>query len=253
MTVATTHNTLCGSLEQKFDPLIQPLIDAKRTYRAVVRDLTNGLASVVWSPQSAIDAALADIRNSTNAILPGAANEDMEYIKDFLAACDFAGISSPAQTVLGSANGIYDKVATFINSFSITVPEFGLGALADGLNDLLAGAAFPGGNILSDIFKQADKLLQCMSTLCPEYDIGAKLAQLADLFDAYTLIDDPLDPNYAKVDYSYIYSQVGLTPERITAMNSVIDGIASVKVEAATSIDNAVAKVKSLTKIGGFF
>ena len=251
MALTPTTTSLCNSLEDKFYPLIRPAYDAKRAFQALLRDFTSDLAGRVWSPQATIDSALGDLQDQANAIFPGDDVAAMTNVKDFIDACDFLGVASPASSVLGTALGVFDNINTFINTINITVPEFGLGAIADTLNNMLAGAAFPGGNVIASLLREADKLLNCMSTLCPGYDLGTPLADLQGLFDDYSLFNS--GPNYAKINYPSIYEEASLTASEITAMDSVIDGIGGVNISATTAIDNSVAAVKNLTKIGGFF
>jgi len=247
-----TQESLCGLLDQNFTPLTNPVELAKKAFKTTLRSFQSELSAASFSPQSIINSALNDLISDVRAILPGDTLNDMTELKNFMDSCEYLS-DNPASNIIGTFNGIYDRVDDFIGGIGVTVPEFNIGAIGDAMNDIVQGIDFPGGNKISETLQKADKLINCMSSLCPGFDVTSKVSTLQGLFDSYKLIDNPLDINYGKIDFQTIYTDIGMSAAEITGMNTSVGGILGVKTGALDSINKSVEKVKSLTKIGGFF
>jgi hypothetical protein len=246
MALTPTQTALCNSLNQQFDGLIAPIIAAKSGYQSRLREFKNLLRNTTFTPQSQIDSELNNLRNSARNNMPGKELQDMRELRDILENCDFFNIFSPASALISGTVGLFDKISDLISNSGITVPEFGLGAIADALERLLDGIGTPGGSNLKELFERADQLINCLDSICG-YDVTGKISRLEDLVTDYEL-----DNSY-NIDYSTIYSDAGLTASEIQGMTTVTDGIASINVESLTSISDSVSSVKALTKTGGFF
>lgn len=244
MALSPTTTSLCNSLQQKFNPLVGPAEESKSGYKSQMRDFISALRSASYSSQSLINSTLATLQNDVAGILPESSLSGMTDLKNFINHCTFLG-SNPVTALNGSTSGINDKIDEYINN--ITVPEFALGAMADRMNQLLTT------NKVSDSLIRADRLLDCITQLCPGFDPGPKYVILNNLFDQYKLISDPLNPNYGGIDYDVVYTSAGLTTPQKTGMNTVVNGITSIKQNATTSVNNAINSVKNLVKSGGFF
>lgn len=255
MALTPTQTAMCNSLSQQYDALVAPVKLAKSSIRSKIRNFDSTLRSTSFSPLSQVQSAVDDLLNDTQASLPGDTSSDMGELKDFIDACDFFGALSPVSAVLGAASGAYDAIDNLIGNTSLTTPEFGLGGVADEINKLLSGSGFPGGSNLSDLLKQADQLLNCLSSLCPGY--SSRVSQISnDLQGLYTdlnIVDNPLDPNYGNLDYDAIYSAAGVSSADQEKVNLAIGGITNAKSTAKTAINNAANKVKETLKIGGLF
>jgi hypothetical protein len=244
MALSPTTTSLCNSLDQKFDPLVGPAEGSESGFKSQMRDFISALRGASFSPQSLIDSTLATLWSDVGAILPESSLDGMTDLKNFIEHCTFLD-SNPVTALNGSTNGIFDKIDEYINN--IALPEFGLGAMANRMNQLLET------NKISDSLIRADRLLDCITQLCPGFDPGPKYVILGNLFDQYKLISDPLNPNYGGIDYDTVYTSAGLTTTQKTGMNTVVNGITSIKQNALTSVNNAITSVKNLIKTGGFF
>lgn len=245
MALSPTTTSLCNSLQQKFDPLVGPAQDSKSGFKSQMRDFISALRSASFSPQSLIDSTLATLRSDVDGILPESSLSGMTDLKNFIDHCTFLG-SNPVTALNGSTKGINDQIDTYINNI-VTPEEFRLGGLANTMEQLLAE------NKISDSLIRADRLLNCITDLCPGFDPGPNYIILNNLFDQYKLISDPLNPNYGGIDYDVVYTSASLTASQKTGMNTVVNGITSIKQNALTSVNNSISLVKSLVKTGGFF
>jgi hypothetical protein len=246
MPLTPTQESMCNSLDQQFDAIVDPIAKAKSSYQRTLRDFRDQLSSISFSPQAQIDAALAGIRDAANAVMPGKEISDMNDIKDMIDNCSYFSAFSPVSSIISGATGMYNAIDDFINTAATSTPEFGLGALADRLVNMLGGGGIPGGNVLSDLFRQADELINCLSAICGR-DVSIKIATLDALVGDFQLNDS------YELDLETIYSDVGLSSTDITKMNTTIDGIKNIKTTASTAMNDTVSAIKELSKIGGFF
>lgn len=245
MALSPTTTALCNSLDQKFSPLVRPAQDSKSGFKSQMRNFLSQLEGASYSAHSLINSTLATLRNDVDGIVPKDSMAAMRDIRDFINNCTFLGDANPAGVLYGSLNGIFDKIDSFIGGTGVS--EFNLGSLADRMNGLLSG------NKISNDLIRANQLLDCISGLCPGYNIIPKLNIVNDLFSQYKLITNPLNPDYGSIDYNIVYTAASLTSSQKDGMNIAVNGITSIKQNALTSVNSSVTKVKSLMKIGGFF
>lgn len=257
MALTSTERSICNSFVQKFDPLVSPVRNTKQDYRRTVADFQAQLRSAAWSPQQDVIDGILDLQTQTSNELPGDSLEDMTRIKNFMDNCSYLDGIQPVSVVLGSTLGVFGKIDEFMENISVTTPEIGLGAIADGINRTLSGATVPGGSNISEILNQSDILINCVSQLCGASEYGPQLIYMTDevddLYDNFGVTKNPLDANYGKFDYDALYNSIGLTEQQKTNMNISVAGITQVKNGATTAINNTVNKVKQLINLGGFF
>jgi hypothetical protein len=245
MALSPTQQSLCNSINQQFDGVIAPIVAGKTTYKSKLRRFKEGLRNTTFTPQNQIDSELNSLKTASRTNMPGSDINAMNELKSVIDNCEYLSLFNPVSALVTSANGMFNKIDSLISNSGITVPEFGLGAIADELEKLLKGASIPGGSILSELFEKADKLIQCLDAICSE-DVSTKIEILENLVTDYNL-DDSYD-----IDYGTIYSDAGLTSSEIQGMNTAITGIRDIKSEASESVNNAVSAAKSFTKAGGF-
>jgi len=241
-----TQESMCNSLNQQFDAIIDPISKAKSTYQRTLRDFRSGLASISFSPFEDVQTALDGIRDAASAVIPGDALSDMNDIKNMIDGCSYLSAFSPVSSIVSGATGMFGAIDDFINDAAAGTPEFGLGGLADSLINMLGGGGLPGGNVLSDLFRQADELINCLSTICGR-DVSSKIATVEGLMGDFELNDS------YELDLETIYSDIGLSAGDITNMDTTIGGITNIKDSASTAMNNTVSAIKDLSKIGGFF
>lgn len=257
MALTSMEKSLCNSLEQKFSPIATTVQNTRSGFRNVVADFSAGLRSRKGQFTNPLDvtAAVVDLQAQTQEVLPGDSLEDMDRLKTFIAGCEFFSDSNPVGVLFGGTLGIFGKIDGFIDALSGTIPEIGLGKLADTLNRLLSEVTIPGGNIISDLLGQLDQLINCAQYLCPGYNNWTLVAEqeVDNLYDDFNVVKNPLDPNFGKFDFTSVYTDVGLNPTEIMSMDIANNGITTIKNGASSAITSAVSKAKSLIGSGGFF
>lgn len=254
MSLTPTQKSLCNKLATDYEALVSPVKSAKNLFKSHMGSLDSKIRGMVFSDPTDLDAAVGSFINSVQGSLPGDDIESMQELADFIRTCDYLSGLAPASTVNGTYNGIFSDITNFISDLTPSFPEFGAAAIADGINSLLSGIGFPGGSNLTDLLKQADKLLNCLNVLCgPDY--GGAATEISDdlntIYTDYNLIDS--GPNAGKFDFDSFYTASGLDASQQAAINTVTNSIGEQKTGAVTAVNKSIDKVKSLKKIGGFF
>ncbi len=242
MALSSMTKSLCNSLQQKFDPLVRPANDLASGFKSQLRSFISQLEGATFNPHNIISSTLSTLESQVNAITPTASMSDMEDLRDFIEHCTF--FSAPVPALNGGLEGLFNQIDDYITGTGVI--EFNLGSLADSMNNLLST------NKISEDLYNANRLLDCMDRLCPDYNISEKLDYLNSLKSQYNLIIDPLTSTYV-IDYDSIYDSAGLSSAEKEGMNIAVNGITSIKQNALTSVNSSIEKVKSLVKIGGFF
>lgn len=252
MALSPTVTSMCNQLTQKYEGIVNPVKAAKSSIKSQTRTLISGLKSAVFNPIGDLQDEMNSLQEKVNGVVPGDTLGDVSEIENFLKNCPFFGTQSTGVgAVRGSQTSIFDQIDQFIQDSYSLYDEFGMAALADGINKLLNGAEFPGGSSLSESLASADVLIQCLASLCPGYNpyVISYQDDVNALYDEMNIVSNPLSVNYGKLDYDYVYTQAGLNPTQISNMNYVIGGVTDLKSGAMTSINNSVAAMKNA--IGG--
>ena len=264
MALDPTEKTMCNKINNDFDKLIQPGKNAKGAINGASADMVNKLKAMVkagsFTPGGALDAALNSFQDDVGENIPGDDLDSMERYKNFLDQCEYLQALAPISAMLGAVLGIVDTIENLVNDLDATMPEFGvgnLGSLIDKILDALPG--LPGGDKISELLAAADKLLNCMSSLCaaqdPSYigDLSDKTDELNDLYADLNVVDDPNDPSYGQFDYESLYNDAGMTASQKDAIDKVKGSINDQKDLSVTSVDDASKSIQNLTKIGDLF
>ena len=101
--------------------------------------------------------------------------------------------------------------------------------------------------------KKADKLIECLSTVCNgEYtsEVLALTNQTQNLYNDFEMVGDPLDPNYGKLDKDKLYADAGLIPADIQKITSANDEVDSIKTQAKQAVDKLMSSTKLAKKAG---
>jgi hypothetical protein len=254
-----TTTAMCNSFIQKYWTMVGPIKKIRNTFVNTLNELETTLANTVFSATDQIKGALNDIENQTKASIPGDTIDAVREVKNFVDGCDcFFGTEEGAQSavsaVLGSALGIYDQIDDYVGQFAY--PELQAGTVANTLNKLLNGAniGIPGGGNITNILKEADCMVSCMSSLCPGSASEVQLIanDLQAIYDDFQLDDDPTSSNYGGIKFEDLYSRSGMTGDDILNMQITIDGIGGVQQEAARGVANSANAIKNALK-GGLF
>jgi len=250
MALSAMQEALCNQLQQKFDPNINALDIAKSTFRSRVADFDSQIRALTFGSQTDINNAISTLQNQSAAITPSNTINDMDDLKTFINSCSFFSGANPIGSIIGSLLGIYDKIDSLIDSIAASLPEFGVGNIADAINNLI-------DSNFGNVFRQNDQIIECVTNLCGSADhtswIITAASTLDNLYDSFSIVSDSGSSNYLKFDYDTFYSNAGISSGDQVKMNSVIDGIGGVKSAARDSVSGSVEKAKSLIKTGGFF
>jgi hypothetical protein len=253
MGLIPTEMTLCNKLVADYDSLIAPVKAARNIIRTRMFELESFLRSMTFSPQSILDAALLDFENRVLDIIPGDSLLDIQRILNFIERCAFYENVPPASIINGTIAGIFDNIGDIIED--IGLPEFGAGSIADAINTVMNGIGMPGGDNLTDIMQNADKLLNCLDSICA----------LEDPFyqDKVTSITNDLDVLYSDMgliydgdtrgsfDFDAVYARVGLDSNQQGAINSVKGSFQTQKNDALTAVNNSIDAIKNAQKTAG--
>jgi len=259
MAITNNERSLCNKLVSDFDSLIQPGKSAKSAINNATNEMKSKLNGMSWSDQNALAAALNGFRNSVNESLPGSQLGDLENLKNFIDNCEYLQSLNPVSVIMGIVGGVFDTIGNLVNGLDLTFPEFSAGGLGSLVDKLLDGANFPGGDNIAGLLALSDKLLQCLDSGCAAVDpsyipaLTAKSDELQQTYDDLGLVDDPLDPNYGKFDYSAMYNDLGLSVDEVSNINSVKSGINASKAAGTDAIKNTTDAIKNAKKIGELF
>jgi len=259
MALTPTEKSLCNKISTDYDSLVAPVKSSKKSITGAKQDLDTYLRGMIYSPDIDIDSALLQLADGVENAVPGDDRDAMNDIKNVIDDCAYLNGLAPVSAVIGTFNGVFNAINDLVDSLKLTVPEFGAGALASLINQLLNGVGIPGGDMLSALLAKADKLINCLAEVCVAGDPGysGRLTLITnDLDNLYTdlnVVGDPLSPNYGKFDYDTLYSSVGMSTEQQAKINRTIVGVDAAKTNAKKAISNSISSIKTLTKIGGFF
>ena len=210
MAILPVERSICNKMVYDFDGSISPAQSAKGGIRDkgnLIQSLLNNLTS---SSQSSIDAAISDLRSQVDFVIPTDTLNDMRALKRFIEQCEYLSGLSAIAAMLGALDSIYNKINSFLDNIGASVPEFDISKIMSIINDLL-GARGPN---ISDLLKNLDKLLNCISLYCGgEYpaQLANMSASLGQTYSDLNITSNPVDPNYGLFDINKLYDNAGLS------------------------------------------
>lgn len=252
MALLATERTMCDKMVFDFDSLVSPIRGAKagvKGQQGILQGMLNGHSG---SAQSTLDSADQMLKDQVNAVVPGTSPEDMEAIKNMIDRCAYLSGLSPVSTMVGATDSILGKVHNFVSNIGSTVPEFDLARVMSTINDMFSS----NGSGLTDLFKKLDTLLNCLEAYCGgEYpaQISDFTTTLNDLRYQLNVVDAPGQPNDATFDFIEVMNQAGTSLEDQDKIMFALDSVETAKATAYSSIDNAIASIKSFTTTAGGF
>jgi hypothetical protein len=255
MALTPMQTALCNKLATDYALLTGPIKGAEALFKAKMGMLDTFVRGMTFSNPVDLDAALLGFSNQVQGLIPGANLQDMDELASFMQACSFFSDMAPTTAVSGTSNGIFSNIDKIIGDLTPSFPEFGAGAIADGINMLLNGVGIPGGSDISDKLKKANDLLGCLTGLCgPGFaPIASEISDdLNDIYSTFNIIDS--GPDEGKFDFKKLYDDSGLSTAQQNALNTVTTSIGNQKKGATTAITNSIDTAKELKKkVGGFF
>jgi len=254
--LSPTATSLCNQMVQKFETIVAPLNAGKRGFRDKMSELTSALKNTTWSLQSEVDAAVEDLKDQVEALVPEANLSALEDLKRFIDNCELFSDQNPVSALIGSVLGIFDKIDGILDDLGVDVPEMGLGFLADAINKILNGALFPGGEALRDLFALLDIIINCLSDplLCGNTIYIPEIDEFTDTLNGLMSYDTGynLDDTY-NFSYDVIFGEVGMTQSEIDKFEVALEGVETAKSDALGAVEDSKNAVKAAMKIGELF
>jgi|WetSurSiteA1Bulk_404760.scaffolds.fasta_scaffold00070_5 hypothetical protein len=237
--------SLCQKVYSGFDGLISPVYNGASDLSSSISGAQSLLSALSgnFSPTSIMNTALNDFRYQSRMYIPGYGQSDIYSMLNFINNCLYYDGKNPysvLNSLLSQANQGIDNALRTLGS---DVPEMNIGSL---LGDILN--KYLGLNI-TDVLKQADKILNCLATLCgSEYYVATWKMQsiLDDLYIQTNAVQDPLSPLYGTFDFGTLYSNAGLSLPEIGTMTNIMTTYTDLKSEATSSVETAYSTLKGL-------
>jgi hypothetical protein len=245
MALSSMQRSLCQKAYSSFDPLINPAYKASTGMRSSVNQVTSLLRNLSgnFSPDDLIYRSINDLRYQSGMYIPGYGQSDLYSMLDFMRQCLFYDGKNPYSVLNSLLSQAYQGIDNAMSMLGNDVPEFDIGSMIGNLLNKYLGLN------LTDVLKQADRILNCLAALCgSEYYVATwKMSStLNNLFVKTNAVSDPLSPYYGTFDYETLYSNAGILPNEITKMNNVMNAYTDIRTEASTSITNAFTTLKGI-------
>ncbi len=251
MSFTEIERSICNKMGYDSSGLLAPAEAGKGAVRNRLSAIRSQLNSYVASPQAVIDAATAQLRNSAGTIFPGSTENDVEKLVDLINNCTYLQTENPISTTKALIGSMFEKLDSFFGDVA-SVPEYLLGEALGALDELFNNDK-PRSSGLTDLMKDADKLINCLSTLCNgEYtsEVIALTNQTQNLYDDLGMVSDPLSANYGLLDKDTLFSDAGLTPSDITKITGANDEVNSLKDQGQQAINDLMDATKTAKKAG---
>lgn len=265
-----TSTAICNKLVRDYTGLITPVREAKARIKELAREYENKLYETLFTPIGDLLNAINDFQQQTGDIIPQDDAEAIEDILFFTRNCPYfsdalggvgpSGKDNPASLAVGMADGCVDGINQIVAQLTEFVPEFYFGGLAANIDNIVDGIGIPKGIAnaanIGDLLKQADKLINCLSSFCGvEYQSAVQfyITETQELFSQLNIDSDPASPRYGKFDYEAIYARVGLNSSAIDNLNLAQSAVSGSFTQMNSAIGSTVSSIKSFAKAGGLF
>lgn len=251
MAITATERSICNKLAFDFDAIISPANASKGAINNKTSDIEGLLNTTSFASESTINSAIASFLVDVNDNLPD--TNELEELSTLLNNCDYLSGFKPVSIVASSINTAINKIDGLLNNIGTSLPEFNIGKLTSSINDLLFGN-IPGGQQISGLLQNSDKLIECLSTYCGgEYptQVSDFTQTVDDLYGDLNIDSDPLSANYGKYDMQSLYNQAKISTADQAKVTSVINSADVSKAAAVTKINSVVSAIKN--DIGSLF
>lgn len=237
--------SLCQKVYSGFDGLISPVYNGAYDLNSSIGSVQSLLSALSgnFSPASIVNAGLNDFRYQSGMYIPGYGRNDIYTMLNFIRNCLYYDGKSPYSILNSLLSQANQGISNALRTLGSDIPEMNIGSL---LGDILD--KYLGLNI-TDVLKQADKILNCLATLCgPEYYVATWKMQsiLDDLYIQTNAVQDPLSSKYGTFDFDALYSNAGLSIPEINTMTNIMDTYNDLRGEASTAVTTAYSTLKDL-------
>jgi hypothetical protein len=257
MAFTEVERSMCNKMAFDSSGLLAPAEAVKGSVRNQISNTKSQLASYVPSPQSAIDAASAQLQNNIASVIPGNSEADVQAMLNMINNCEYLSgdekLSNPVTIANAMNKSLFNKINNYVDDVA-SLPEYALAKTISAIEELYSNL-FPGSSALTDLLKKADKLINCLSNVCNgEYtsEVISLTNQTQNLYNDFDMVSDPLDSNYGKLDKDKLFSEAGLSPSEISKITDANDEVNSIKSQAKKSIEDLMNSTKVFKKAGLF-
>jgi len=254
MAFTEIERSICNKMGYDSGGLLAPAEASKGAVRNQLSGIRSQLSSYIASPQAVIDAATAQLQTASGTIFPGHTQNDVDALLDIISNCTYLELDNPISLTKALIGSLFDKLDGFFDAVS-AVPEYLLGQALGALDELFDNK-LPRSTALTDLMKNADKLINCLSTLCNgEYtsEVLALTNQTQNLYNDLGMISNPLSANYGKLDKGTLFSDAGLSPTEIAKITGANLEVNSLKDQGQQAIDELMEVTKLSKKAGDIF
>jgi hypothetical protein len=237
------QDTYCYGLEQKLDVAIAALESIDKTIKGPLKALQNLLEDYADKADSLIDDindGVGSLQDAIKLAIPDPPDgKDLQNVLDKCLGLkvDFE-IESPAGIigkVIGSIGDILISVLEEAFNLLAGLIEFPIAKLIDFLNGLLSNIN------ISDLLSELGGFIDCLEALCGS-DIASKIDTIESLLANMKVSDS------GRLNTGTLYSDAGLSQNKIINITFIVDQLEESKSEAAVSIENIAKKLKTEVK-----
>lgn len=257
MAFTEVERSICNKMGFDSSGLLNPAEAIKGAVRNQLSGIRSQLSSYLPSSQAVIDAASAQLENDVGSVIPGDSEDDVDSMIKLIQNClylkDDEKLSNPISLADSMNKSLFDKFEDYFGDVA-SVPEYALGQAFSALEELYTNL-FPRSSALTDLLKKADKLIECLSSVCNgEYtsQVVALTNQTQGLYNDFEMVGDPLSANYGRLDKDSLFADAGLSPVEIGKITSANDEVDSIKVQGKKAIEDLMKSTKIFKKAGLF-
>jgi hypothetical protein len=228
-------SALCQSMDEKASKTLDRLNEFKQGFRNGLNDLRDTLSNMSWSPPADVLDKINQIANKAGDLIPDLS--DFDKLIDMMKSCANLGDIGDATTLVKQTTGpLLSNANRAINEITQAMPEFDA---VNTFNELLSHVQTNKVDLEVNGLKGA---LACLYHICG-VDVQSKLDNLNGFLNSCSLNGD------GKLDPDKVLDSSGITtPEKRAAFKSSQTAVSNVYNNVNSSVDNGVARVKSLTK-----
>lgn len=237
------QDTYCEDLESQLDAGISSLTQAKATIDGALSEVDALLAIfdlLASSTAEQITNGIFDIQSAATDSIP--LIPDASDMEDLINACTQFKVNFDLGSPRGIAEDFANKAANALgtaigSAFDILtgLPEFAISELLNGIEDILSQIQIP------DLLGLLDGILECLDQVCGS-DVSSEVDQIDDLLNGMSLDDSGL------LDKSTIFSDSGISQDKIDDLTTIGDQIVSAKDDAADALQTSKDILKGNTK-----
>ncbi len=237
-------DTYCKAFVVELDTIIITMTGIESALTAPILaliELLDNLQGQIPTPQGDIRNGIADIQSGIRDATP--TWEGIDQFQNMLSQCGLLEEKimdqSPISLITGLVGAVGDTIVGVIDDITDTLSaliEMPAAIAIKKINDLIEGLG------IGDMLSRLDKLVACLDSICPSYNVGTKLDIILEKIETVHLNES------GTLDLGTLYSDAGLSAPQISNITLCIDEITSAANDAASKASKAGASVANAVK-----